>query len=403
MRTLGLSASDFRLYLQQLRSPHERRIHVEIETLGGTLLRHLTLQLLDGQVDVDTTAEVSRVLNMSFLDPSRSLQFEPDSLGDAPLHRSRRVRVNYSVRVPALSEWISCPVFTGPIFDFNREGPVVSIVAKGMELQALGNQWNARTFAKKSKKTKALRALATDVGYTRMVIPDLRSTFPGRMTVARMDQPWLKMRKIAKSLDRHLFFDGAGVLRLRTYGNRPVYTFGDNTLLAEPAVRRDVEGLINVVEVYGKKPKGKKRRPHAAAPLQPGHDLSPQSLALNGQPLYLAERVEDEHLKTNAACFARARRLRDDRARLPVDISFESIPIPCLDEMDWVMVVTDDGPKLVRMQKWTLPLGGSASGGAAGEPMTVGYLRRTAKAHRRRLSDITVGAHLSDVVGGHHR
>lgn len=386
MLRMGLSAADLRTYNHALLRPHERRITAEIQTLNGSLLRSLSLQVLDGQVDVDTTAEISRVLDLTFIDPSRSLQFEPDNPGGAPLHRSRRIHVGYSIRVPELEQWVTCPVFTGPIWDFKRQGAEVSITAHGMERQALGNQWHPRTFAKKTKKTRALKAIAADVGYTRVNIPDLNRTFPGRFTVARMDQQWPKMRRVAQSLDRHLFFDGSGVLWARAYPNRPVFTF-DEALLSEPFVLRDVEGLRNIVEVVGAKPKGAKHRVHAVAALPPSNDLSPESLGIDAaHPLYLAERVENGHLKTKADCFAHARRIRDDRVRVTTQLGWDSVPIPHLDEMDWVQVVGSDGTFMARMQKWSIPLGGSMAGGTEGPPMTVGYHRRTTKARHRQSS-----------------
>jgi len=401
-----LTAAEFRTYLRALQRPHERRITAEIQDLDGNLLRHLTLQVLDGQVDCDVTAETSRVLSLRFVDQSRALQFEPDSPSGAPLHRSRLIRIGYSIRVPALARWVTCPVHHGPIWDFKRQGAEVSITAHGMEEQALGNAWQPRTFAKKSRKTTAIRALAQDVGYTRMVIPDLPFTFPRRLTVTRLgqkppppdplrrvsraDQLWPKMQAIAKSMDRYLFFDGAGVLRLRAYSNRPAFTF-DQALLSNPTVLRDVEGLRNIFEVLGANPKGPKGRVRATAQLPPSHPLSPQSLAMNGKPLYLAEREENDHFKTIAACAKRAGRLRDDHARTITQVGFDSLPIPCMDEMDLVNVVDDDGTFQLRMQQWTIPLGGSDSGGADGPPMTVGSNRRAMRAPRRRSTGHSVG------------
>jgi hypothetical protein len=375
----GLSQAGFRNYLAALQQPHERRVSAEIQTLGGTLLRSLTLNVLDGQVTVDTTAEVSRMLSLTFLDPSQSLQFEPDSPGDAPLHRSRRIQVHYAIRVPALSDWVSCPVFTGPLWDFDRQGALVSITAHGMDRQGLGNRWSPRSFAKKSKKTTAIRALLSDIGFTRMSVPDLPATFPNRFSIGRMDQPWVKAKSIARSMNRHLFVDAAGIPRLRAYPKRAAFTF-DAALLSEPFVNRGAP-TVNIVEVIGAKPKGSKTRVSAVAALPDGNPNSPQSLAMTaGHPLYLGYKEENDHIKTKAGCFTIARRIRDEKAQTSAEIGWDSLPIVCLEEMDMVVAVSESGPFTTRAQQWTIPLGGSAPGGTNGPPMTVGSIRRTTAA-----------------------
>ena len=379
MQRLGLTAAQLRAYHDTLRTSHERRIVVQIQTLGGRVLTSQQVDVIDGGITVDTDAEVTRVLSMVFVDPSRSIRFETNDPSGVPLHRSRRIEVHYEVRVPALNRWVTAVPFSGPIWDYRRQGAEVTIVAHGMDRQGLGNQWSARTFGKKSRKTRAIRTVLGDIGFEEMSIPDLKKTFPGRFTVARLDQPLPKLRRVARSLDRHLFIDGRGVPRMRAIPNRPVFTFDDRSLVAEPSIRRTTEELKNVAEVLGGKPKGAKRRVRAVAQLRPNHPLSPESLSFNGKPLRLVERVENPHLKTTADCKKRARRIRDERAKLPVEHGFEAVPVPHLDELDLVRVVTDDGPVVIRMKQWSLPLGGSAAGGTGGQPMTVGSLKRVSR------------------------
>lgn len=377
MQRLGLSAADLRAYNRALYAPViERRIEVRVMNLEGHVLRSLTPKVLDGQVIIDVTQTPTRILNLTFLDPSRSLAFEPDSPAEAPLHRSRMVQIIDSRRVPELDEWIDCAVFTGPMWNFERNGAEVTITAHGKERQALGNKWITKGFAKKSKKTTMIRTLLQLTGEAWLSIPDLRYTLPNRISVHRMDVPWNKVKRVARSMNRHLFYDGRGWARLRPYPTRPVFTF-HKTLLAEPEVRRDVEGLVNLVWVVGGKPKGQKRRVQATARLPHRHPLSPESLGRNGSPLYLVEKVVNPHIKTIAEAKRRAIRIRDDRARITTEFSFDSLPVPHLDEQDMVAVQSDDGRLLVRMRQWTIPLGPDP------QPMTVGTLRRTTRARRR--------------------
>lgn len=384
MQRLGLTHAEYRLFLRELVNPgQQRRIVVDVLDLDGNLKTSLTPDFTDGQVIVDTTTgvdEPARKLDLRFLDPSRSIHFEPDSPGDAPLHRKRMVQVTVSVRVPALDRWVDCEVFTGPIWKFDREGALVSIVAHGLERQAMGAKWSPQTFKKGRKKTDALKELAADAGENRLGgIPDLPAKMPERMTITRLDTIWPRMQRLARSMDRQLFYNGAGRLILRRLPSRPVFTFDARHLLTDVVIQRDPEGVHNTFIAVGSKAKGAKKRPQAVEHLPNAHPLSSDALARNGVRHRLVRREENRQIKTNAEAKARAARMRDDASRVLVDYQFDSVPVPHLDELDLVRVRTDEGTFQVRMKRWTYPLGWEGA-----PPMTVGSIKRTTKARPGR-------------------
>ncbi len=383
MQRLGLDDDELRLYHRTLATTHERKIHVEVTDLDGTTLTYLTPDILDGQVIVDTTTgpeTPTRILDMTFLDPSRAVHFEPESPGDAPLHRSRLIKITDARRVPALEDWIECEVFTGVVWDFDRQGAVVTLVAHGLERQALGNKWKPVTYHKHTKKTDALKDLLRAAGESHLGgIPDLGARMPERMTVARMDPIWPRAVRLSKSMDRQLFYPGTGRPVLRRVPSRPVFTFNDRHLLTDVLIDRDPEGVFNTFVAVGTKAKGAKGRPTAVETLPAAHPLSPQSLARNDEPLRLVQREENRQIKNKAEAEARAKRMRDVGSQTLVSYQFDCLPVPHLDENDLVRVVTDQGTFRVRMEKWTLPLGWEGA-----PAMTVGYTRRTTKARRRR-------------------
>lgn len=390
MQRLGLSDADLRAYHRGLTITHERRIHVEVLNLDGDVLSHLTPDAVDGQVMVDTTAGTdtpTRILDFSFLDPSRSIQFEPDSPGDAPLHRKRMIRITDSRRIPELGDWVDCVVFTGPIWDFDREGAVVKIVAHGLERQAMGQKWKPVTYPKRTKKTDAIKDLLADAGENRLGgIPDLDARMPERMTITRMDTIWPRALRLAKSMDRQLFYPGNGRPILRRIPSRPVFTFDHRHLLGDVLVDRDPEGVFNTFVAVGSKPKGSKVRPQDTDSLPPGHPLSMQSLARNNVPLRLVKREENRQIKSKAEAKARTARMRADAEKVLVNYSFDSIPIPHLDEEDLVEVRCDEGTLLVRMKTWSLPLGFDGA-----PPMSVGTVKRTTGGRGRRTGFGKVG------------
>lgn len=373
MQHLGLNHADLRTYHRTLASTHERRIHVEVLDLDGNLLSHLTPDVIDGQLTVDVTRVPTRIATLVFLDPSRSVHFEPDSPGDAPLHRKRQIRIIYSVWVPDLAEWVECPVITGPIWDFDRTGAVVTLTVDGRERQALGAKWNPQTFGKKQAKTGVIKALLSEAGEARLGgIPDLAATLPERLTVLRLDPIWPRCRKLAASMDRQLFYDGSGRPILRRLPGRPLFTFDERHLLTDVTIDRNPEGVFNTFVAVGAKPKGSKRRVRAVEHLPQSHPLSSWSLGSNGMRQYLVKQEENRQIKTLAEARARAERMRDDASKVIVDYSFDSIPVPHLEENDLVNVITDGGTLRLRMRSWSLPFG------YEGAPaMSVGSVKRT--------------------------
>jgi hypothetical protein len=372
MDRLGLNHDDLRTYQRALVFTHERRIHVQVLDLDMNVQRSLTPMVVDGQVTIDTTADVSRILTLSFLDPARALAFEPDSAGPA-LWRSRLLRVIYSVRVPDLGDWVDCPVFTGPVWDFDRQGALVNVTAHGMERLALGQAWNPKVYQAKSLRTDALKNIMSRyAGDNCHAIPDLGFKFPHDFHVIKTAQPWRRAKSIAQSMNRHLFYDGHGTLHLRHFNDGPVFTF-DDELLTQPRFTRSKDPIINTVEVIGAKPKGKKKRVRAVA-TAPGW-LSPSALGRGGAQLRLVEQVQNDHLRSVKEATDVAKRHIKHHEQQRVDVSFDSLPVPHLQENDRVRVgSTDVGPVHLRLRQWSIPLG---SGDGAGAPMTVGSLRRT--------------------------
>lgn len=372
MDRLGLDHDDLRTYQQALTFTYERRIEVRVLDLQGNQLRSLTPEIIDGQVTIDVSQSPSRILTLSFLDPNRAFAFEPDSPGPA-LWRNRLVRVHYSVRVTDLGQWVDVPVFTGPVWDFSRQGALVNITAHGMERLALGQAWTPKHYKAKSLRTDALKDLMSRyAGDDCHAIPDLSFKLPKEFAVGKMSIPWHKAQHLAHSMNRYLFYDGHGTLHLRHYNDRPVFTF-DKELLSVPLFARTKEPIINTVEVVGAKPKGQKKRVRDVA-YATGW-LSPSAMGRNPSSLHEVQQIQNDHIRSKREAKNVAERHIKHHQQQRVDISFDSLPIPHLEEHDRVRVTsTDVGPVNLRMRTWTIPLG---SNGGLGAPMTVGSKRRT--------------------------
>lgn len=379
MDKLGLTPADFAVYRRTMHEPHARRIDLDILSLAdGRHLRSLTPKFLDGQVTYDVSGDVKRMLGLTFVDEKQGVGFEPDDPSAAPIHRSRVIKVHDSRFIPDLGDWISCGVFTGPIWDFSRTGPEVTITAHGMERQALGNLGQAHTFPAKSKVTDAIAWLLAAVGDVHANVPDLPKTLPHAVTVHPMSVAWPHIVHLAASLDRYVFYDGYGRFQIRPHHQRATYRF-HKTLMDRVTVGRTTDGIINKVIIVGHKPKGLKKRPRGVAVLD--GSLSPSDLNHNGAPLYLIHREVRRHVKTNADCQAIANRVLLEIAHVHTDVTFPVMPEPFHEELDMVSVVDAAfGTAHLRMKQWVLPLTPGDAGGSDGPVMTVGSTKRVTRA-----------------------
>src|SRR5438093_10550652 len=98
--------------------------------------------------------------------------------------------------------------------------------------------------------------MSAGAGEARFDIPDLATRIPKGMSLGRAAQPWPRAVAIARSLNRQLYYDGAGVLRLRVRPRRPVATFrsGDQrraNITSPVTVSPDFTAIANTVWFRG--------------------------------------------------------------------------------------------------------------------------------------------------------
>lgn len=385
MDRVGLSPGDFAAYRRVFTRDHQRQIRLDVLDLAdGSHLRSLTPKVLDGQVDGDVTARTTRSADIRFYTTGSNLGFDPNDPSDAPVHRSRVIRVWDCRYVAELGDWVDAAVITGPVVDFDRTGPEVSVTVHGMEEQAYGQLWPHTYHAKaKSKVTDAIRDLLALAGDTNAQVPDLPHTLPHPLDLHPMETIWPHVKKLAASLDRVAMYDGHGRFNLRPHSGRGVYRF-HATLMTSPRVQRGGDTVPpNVIVVLGPKPHGphKKRIQRHAIIAGP---LSPTGLQRHSVPLHLVEEHQHDHLKTGALAQKIANRIARERGVTRTDLSWEAVPVPFLEEHDRVVVVDDAfGSTHARLRQWTLPLGGSDTGGTTGPNMTIGTNRRVTKVRLR--------------------
>ena len=176
-----------------------------------------------------------------------------------------------------------------------------------------------------------------------------------------------------------IYYNGRGQLTARRRTSNPVLELDEGRdLVTIPVVTFDALTARNHVVVtgakvtVGKKPNRRKVQRRAHATLQADHPLSPWALRRGrvGAEVrrHMVEFVEADNLKTDKQCRDRAERVLGERSRDGLDLSFECLPFPMLEELDNVRISTADYSLDLPLQRWSLPL-------RAGAPMVVGWSR----------------------------
>lgn len=376
MIDLGLSSAAKKALLSTLAEHHI--VGTEVHLLD---LEHRSLgkfdKVLGGQVVIDAGATVTRQAQVSILDPRSQVKVDTD---EGLPRVDRMIRVYYNVWVGSpVNDWVSIPVFTGPITIARREAGVVSIEALGKEHLAIGPTWKPATYPKGRNRVETIRSIMRELAGERhfQMVEGWSARLDKTISMTKNSSAWSWTGNIARSMSAQVFYDGRGRLRLRKKPIRSVFTFRDGdggTVLTIPIVSEGEQVMVNIVRVVGAVPKGKKGPLTKELSLPSAHPYSPQRLGRNGKPRYLPEAIEDDSLRTQAEVDAAAKRRI---AELQIDeqqVSFDSLPIPMLEEYDLVTIDCEAAKGSVRIVQMTIPLGHAGVS-------TVGYI---GKLSRRR-------------------
>jgi hypothetical protein len=399
---LGQTAAERAAYYAALRSSHRIRVGVQILNNHEKAIEALhvpTSRIVSGSVTVDATADITRSLNLVYVDQKQRAGFDAASPGRGVVFADNLVSVTYGVETEL--GWVDVPVFWGPVTKLERQAELVTLEAQGKEALALDPHFatNGYTIRKGRRVDDAIRDVMDRVGETRYNLPDLPKRLQANRAVQPDDQPWdvvkfgwSSTRKIwhgkgthrrAKDVDVnynglirlaghfYAFYDGRGRLTVRRRSNRPLAVLAEGRdLVSVPDVSWDSLAARNHVVVTGAKVTvGKKHvQRRGSATLHPGHPLSPYAIGRNGKPRYMTEFITLGNLKTQKACEDAAKGILHVKANEGLDLTFDMLPWPHLEEFDVVRVTTSSYAADVPLSQFTIPL-------TTDQPMTVGYSR----------------------------
>jgi YD repeat-containing protein len=420
---LGLSHADRRAFEATLTRTHRMRVTMRMHDRDEKIISTVTNRLLSGAVQVDMSQAPHRTLEVVLLEPRRAPAWLPEGPGDAHIFADTFVSVRYGVWVDDLSDgpgWVDVPVFWGPVTGMSQDGDQITIAAAGKESLGLDPclLWNTMHVQKGRRRVTAIRDVLEAQGERRFDLPDLPAKLGKKMSLNRHAQPWHVAKSIAGGADWQLFYDGRGRAKVRRWPQNRVFTFHggkDGTVLTKPRISYDITSVRNLVEVLGPEPKGPPKRIRAVARAKAKHPMSPYRLRRNGQRRYLVHVVDSNlakpetewhkaaggnepggppvhggwwgapsgikhpkrwfewrhsiivHRKEQAQNIAN-RQLKN-RLKAAVEASFDSLPIPHLEEGDPCAAYADGMHFEFILKQFTLPL-------TADAPMSVGTNKR---------------------------
>lgn len=390
------------IYEETVAGSHHREVELLVLTLDGDPVTSLTNAFLGGSIQGDVSRTPCEVLETDVIDDEYVLDWTNGE------HRKHMLRVVDSRFIPELDEWVETVSFTGPLWDFERNGPVVSLVAHGSERLGMGSVRRVFHRPRKARATDVIVDLLRAAGANSkdLSIPRLKATLPERVTVGinrgkkkdddkgdkqkpkrpkrrefradSEDSYWPEAERIAHALGRELFPDGRGRFCLRAPMGKPIVDFTRSTLLAAVTEKRPEDGEVpNTWIVVGANPKGPRGRIEVEVTLPARHPLSAESLAWNGTPRKIIERIENKHIHTVKKAREVGQRKRDRALRETVEYEVEALPVVAwLRPNTMVSIPTNFGRVSTRARQWTIPLGPDA------DPLTIGANRRRKRRSR---------------------
>jgi hypothetical protein len=371
MISIGLDLTELAQFFNLLRSAHFMGVQVRLLDLDHNYREDLTQQFMEGSVAVDADAETTRGLDITFLDPQKQIQIDPDSPSPTSVYVAQMLQVHLIYQTPTRSWTVGVPVFTGPIDSVDRDDVFLNVKCLGKDSLGSTNLWSGKTYQKGQRKTSVIRdILETLMGENKLDLVSDPASLPNDLKLNREDAPFAAAKSLAGTMGYQLFYDGRGICRMRKRSNNVAMTLDNTWLTSQPSVSYDLQETVNAVDVKGKKPKKGKDAPRYKAIADFNHPLSPWRLGRNGVPRYLWTEVEDDNLRSEDECKDVADRILKRGLLAGVEVQASGVPCSLLEEEDVVTFTTSHVRATVLLRKFTIPL-------EAGDDASYGYHERS--------------------------
>lgn len=336
----GQSAADLALTVANFGLPHRIRRTVRVLDLDHQPVEDLTTAFLDGQVNVDQNAEVTRSATLSLFDPTHSLAFDTSDPTQGSVVPRYLLELTRGMYVDALDEWVDIPAGVLWMGQPKRSGDILTVEGQGKEAIARRPVVRELSFKPSAKKTDVIRIIMESIGETRFRISASAATVGVQYALDRKTSPWQACKNLAASMGWHIFYDASGYVVLRPKPTASVFTFrqgNGGVVRSEPEYGYATNEVSNYVLASGATPQGQNNPIIATARVDQNHPLY---LERNGEPVWLRHDVSNDKLTTPKA----VKQLADETlAQVVLEAttgSWESAPVWHLDQGD-VVTITD--------------------------------------------------------------
>ena len=358
MRYTSFGPLEIQALLDLMKKPHRLDIGARFLNGAGIYQLDLTGRVMDGMITVDADADVaSRGADLTVLDPTGMIPVGPT--GSGSIFTGDILQLDYIVSDPLYIDSYVIPVFTGPIDTAKRDdGGGITIVIKALGKDALNlNNFDHFFFPRGTFIDDVINFL----GENRLYIEYDRGTMPsgGRLVrdlfIDRNDRPADILRALAMGFGLNFRFSPNGEAEFYKFQQNVVHVFDNSVITKAPTVNYDLQNTVNAVQAVGPSVPGQLPiQAYAFAP--PGHPLSAQSLGRGGEPRYLWETFQNDVWTVQDW----AQQWADYRLRAGlaagIEVNFEGLPMPLLQENDMVSINTPRNVLDFMMKKWTIPL-----------------------------------------------
>lgn len=369
MISLGLSVANQKTLMSLLVSHHTIKVKVQILDMNHNYVGDVSNRLVEGQVDIDIDAAITRSLKLVLLDPTHALHLDSNSPDEGALFMDRMIRVIYTVINPTGTFSADIPLFCAPIRKLDRTGVLLNIEAHGKEVLSLPQIWWGKTYKKGTRKTSIVYSLLYDSGERKLSIPARSDTIPYNISIGATNSRWGMAKHVAGSLNQQLSYDGRGYAVLRPWPQLTVFNFTESVIKSDPQVGFDLSDVVNAVQVIGGIPKGSKTRIQYKMVAPIPHPLSPLKLGRAGYGLYLPKVIQDDNILSVVQARAIAWRELQMGLLQSISVAADSLPIPLLEGGDICRLSTPEYSCAFRFTKGSIPLTAKGS-------MAIGYNKR---------------------------
>lgn len=377
----------------------DREIDIRVKVLnknGAIRLGHNSIVLSDGTVTMDWTNhmdEPHRVLDATFIDPDRLLDFSMTQGDSGNVWFSCKIQVEYGVKLPS-GDFEYCPVFNGWVEELERVGEETHIMAGSKSVRhlspyLLNHSWQVDKGTKFSTAIKDLfLSRGTWEKFLDIPVRTHHQKFKQNTHYALGMEAWKMGQFWAREMDEQLYFRGDGVLTLRRWPSDIVWEFidGDDSVLTEwPSLRLNTTNMFNEAWVITDKvvddgPHKSSRPEPVVGYAEVGQSDSLSKYVLSNQGLKPLVRIfERPNIQTFKGANRIARmKLEAGASGIEANVGLAVVPLPHLEEMDRVKLNFGTyglGKHNFRVQRFVLPLTGD-------EAMQINWMGKRVPLHR---------------------